>query len=145
VRATVRRPAAAGLVARVLQAVAVARSRSSLYLGIRLRRPPAPADAFRIELRLFHPGGTWNRLVLDVRPPSRLDAVRRWPEDLALPQAAVARSEGTRLEVSLPLAALGDPVSVYLEVTRGGPLPVTIERTPWTTVRLVDIAAHAAP
>ncbi len=126
----------------VLQAVAVARSRSSLYLDIRLRRPPAPADAFRIELRLFHPGGTWNRLVLDVRSPGRLDAVRRWPQDLALPAGAVARSVGSRLEVALPLAELGDPASVYVEVARGGPLPVVIEHTPWTMVRLTDIAAR---
>ncbi|HYM70022.1 MAG TPA: PIG-L family deacetylase [bacterium] len=128
-----------------LQAVTVAQSRTHLFVGIRLRRPHVRDAEYRIELRLFHPGGHWARLVLSVRPPRQLAAVRTLDQDLALPPGAVAESTGPRIAVSLPLEALRDPVSAYVEVATVGPLRVLVERTPWTMVRLAGPASGGGP
>ena len=124
-----------------LQAVAVARNRTHLFVGIRLRRPPLREAAYRVELRLFHPGGQWARLVLSFRPPRQLVAVRALPPDLALPPGAIAESTGPRITLSLPLEALNGPVSAYVGVSTGGPLQLLLERTPWTMARLGPASA----
>jgi len=122
-----------------LSAVAVANSPSQLFLAVRLRRAPLRETEYRVESRLFYPGGRTARLVLYFRAPGQLEATRSAPEDLPLPRGAAAESVGARINLALPLGALGHPVSVFVEVATVSPLRMLVERTPWTLVRLAGL------
>jgi LmbE family N-acetylglucosaminyl deacetylase len=120
----------------MLTAVAIGRSPDQILLALGLRRPAMREVQYRIEMRLFYPGGRAGRLLLRFQAPRRLVAQRHRPGDLALPAGAWAESRATGIEVALPLRPLGDPAGVYLHVLTVGPLQTAVDSTPWTMVRL---------
>ncbi len=120
----------------MLETVAVGRSPDELLLAVRLREPAVREVQYRIEMRLFYPDGRMARLLLRFRAPRTLVADRYRPGDLALPPGAGAWSRGARIDVTVPLAALDGPASVYLHVLTVSPLRTVVDSTPWTLVRL---------
>lgn len=128
----------------VLDEVAVARTSDRLLMAVRLRRPAQREVGYRVELRLFNPDGHAARLDMWFGVPGSLRAERRGPADLPVPEGSAARSFGRRIHISLPLAALGTPVAVYVRVVTFGAFHTAVDRTPWTLVRLGPPAADGA-
>lgn len=120
----------------MLETVALGRSPDHLLLAVGLRKPAIREVQYRIEMRLFYRDGRTARLLLRFRAPRTLVADRYRPGDLALPAGAGAESRGARIDVTVPLAALGGPASAYLRVLTVGPLRTVVDSTPWTLVRL---------
>lgn len=119
-----------------LTAIAVGRTPDQLLLALHLHRPAMREVEYRIELRLFYPGGRVARLLLRFHPPRALAAEQHRSGDLPLPVVARAESRAGRIDIALPLGPLGNPASVYLHVLTIGPLRTAVDGTPWTLVRL---------
>ncbi|HEV2438888.1 MAG TPA: PIG-L family deacetylase [bacterium] len=128
----------------VLDGIAVARTSDRLLIAVRLRRPAQREVGYRVELRLFNRDGRAARLDMWFGVPGSLRAERRGPADLPVPEGGAARSFGRRIHISLPLAALGTPVAVYMRVVTFGAFHTAVDRTPWTLVRLGRPAADGA-
>ncbi len=120
----------------VLDSVAIGQAPDTLYIALRLRRPAIREVQYRMELRLFYRDGHMARLLLRFHAPRFLVATHLRDDDLPLPPGAEARSVGPRVDVTLPLAGLGRPASVFLHVVTLSPFRTVVDRTPWTMIRL---------
>jgi LmbE family N-acetylglucosaminyl deacetylase len=123
-----------------VDSVTLARDGVRLHVAVRLQHAPLREERYRLVARLFYRDGSTARLRLVFRAPQSLTVERSLPQDLSLPPGAAARSVGPRINIVLPLAGIGEPVSLLMHVETVGPLGTPVERSPWARVHLEPVA-----
>ena len=119
-----------------LDSVGLAQDTERLYVTVRLRRAAIREAQYRVLTTLFYQDGHTARLRLQFKAPQTLIGLQSPARELPLPPGASARSSGRRINIVLPLAGMGHPVSLLMHVEIMGPLGTPVERSPWALVHL---------